>query len=98
MVAVTSASVQDRPGSRQILARLAAAFPSVGPVWTDGGYANDIDNSLLTWDITRFRLVIQIVKRSDQVKGFQVLLHRWVIERRSGDWSATGAWPANTNA
>ena len=37
---VTSASVQDRPGGRAMLARLAAAFPSVALVWADGGYAN----------------------------------------------------------
>jgi transposase len=46
VVMVTSAAVQDRPGGRAILARLAAAFPTVGLVWADGGYANGIDNSL----------------------------------------------------
>jgi transposase len=44
VVVVTSAAVQDRPEGRAILARLAAAFPTVGLVWADGGYANRIDN------------------------------------------------------
>jgi transposase len=76
--------VQDRPGGRAILARLAAAFPTVGLVWADGGYANHIDNSLLTWAADKLRLTVEIVKRSDDVKGFQVLPRRWVVERTFG--------------
>jgi transposase len=84
VVMVTSASVQDRPGGRAILARLAAAFPSVALVWADGGYANSIDASLLGWALEKLRLVIEIVRRSDDVKGFQVLPRRWVVERTFG--------------
>jgi transposase len=84
VVMVTSAAVQDRPGGRAILARLAAAFPTVGLVWADGGYANHIDNSLLTWAADKLRLTVEIVKRSDDVKGFQVLPRRWVVERTFG--------------
>jgi len=84
VVMVTSAAVQDRPGGRAILARLAAAFPTVGLVWADGGYANRIDNSLLAWAAAKLRLVVAIVKRSDEVKGFQVLPRRWVVERTFG--------------
>src|SRR5262249_15205244 len=84
VVMVTSAAVQDGPGGRAILARLAAAFPTVGLVWADGGYANRIDNSLLAWAAAKLRLVVVIVKRSDEVKGFQVLPRRWVVERTFG--------------
>jgi len=84
VVMVTSASVQDRPGGRRILERLAAAFPSVALVWADGGYANKVDNSLLGWAYEKFRLVIEIVRRSDDLKGFQVLPRRWVVERTFG--------------
>jgi len=84
VVAVTSASVQDRPGGRRVLERLAAAFPSIGLVWADAGYANRIDSSLLNWAYEKFRLVVEIVKRSDDVKGFQVLPRRWVVERTFG--------------
>ncbi|GAA1776668.1 hypothetical protein GCM10009834_39390 [Streptomonospora arabica] len=49
MGAVTSASVQDRPGGRRELERPAAAFPSIGLVWADAGYANQVDNRLLAW-------------------------------------------------
>jgi transposase len=84
VVMVTAASVQDRPGGRAILARLAARFPTVGLVWADGGYANSIDNSLVTWAKTKLGLLLQIVKRNTDVKGFQVLPRRWVVERTFG--------------
>jgi transposase len=81
---VTAACVQDRPGSRAVLARLAARFPSVALVWADGEYANSIDSSLLAWALDRLRLVVEIVRRSDDVKGFKVLPRRWVVERTFG--------------
>ena len=84
VIMVTSASVQDRVGGREILARLAARFPSIALVWADGGYANSIVNGLLAWAREKLGLVLEIVKRSDDVKGFQVLPRRWVVERSFG--------------
>jgi transposase len=84
VVMVTSASVQDRPGGRKILERLAARFPSVALVWADGGYANKIDNTMVSWAKAVLGLVLEIVRRSDDVKGFQVLPRRWVVERTFG--------------
>lgn len=83
-VMVTSASIQDRPGGRKILGRLRSRFPSIALVWADGGYANRIDNGLLSWAKDTLGLVLQIVKRSDDAKGFQVLPRRWVVERTFG--------------
>lgn len=84
VVAVTSASVQDRPGGRRVLESLAERFPSIGLVWADAGYANKIDSTILSWAYEKFRLVVEIVKRSDDAKGFQVLPRRWVVERTFG--------------
>lgn len=84
VVMVTSATVQDRRGGRAILERLAARFPSVGLVWADGGYANTIDSSILAWAKDKLGVLLEIVKRSDDVKGFQVLPRRWVVERTFG--------------
>lgn len=81
---VTAASVQDRAGGRAILERLAARFPSVALLWADGGYANRVDTSLLTWAKEKLHLLVEIVKRSDDVKGFQVLPRRWLVERTFG--------------
>jgi transposase len=84
VVIVTAACVQDRPGGRTILQMLMARFPSIALVWADGGYANSIDNSMIGWAKEKLGLLLQIVKRSDNVKGFQVLPRRWVVERTFG--------------
>lgn len=84
VVMVTSATMQDRPGRRTILTRLAVRFPTVALVWADCGYANKIDSSLLSWAKEKLGLLVEIVKRSDDVKGFQVLPRRSVVERTFG--------------
>jgi len=84
VVMVTSASVQDRHGGKAILQLLAARFSSIALIWADAGYANQIDSGLVTWARTAASIVLQIVKRSDDVKGFQVLPRRWVVERTFG--------------
>jgi transposase len=84
VVTVTSASVQDRHGGKAILELLAACFPSIALIWADAGYANQIDAGLVTWARTAIGVVLEIVRRSDDVKGFQVLPRRWVVERTFG--------------
>jgi transposase len=84
VVMVTSASVQDRPGGKQILEMLAARFPSIALVWAGGGYANSIDDGLVSWAKDTLGLVLEIVRRCDCAKGFHVLPRRWVAERTFG--------------
>ncbi len=48
-------------------------------IWADGGYLSIVDQVR-----QRFGWILQIVKRSDDVQGFQVLPHRWVVERTFG--------------
>jgi transposase len=81
MVMVTSASVQDRAGGKATLERLAAGFTTIGLVWADGGYAN---KALLAWTEQTLGIVLEIIKRADDVHGFQVLPRRWVVERTFG--------------
>lgn len=77
VVLVTSASVQDRDGARPLLGALRKAFTTVSLAWADGGYAGQ----LVAWAKEKLRLTVQIVKRSDDAKGFVVLPRRWVVER-----------------
>jgi transposase len=84
VVAVTAASVQDRPGGKKVLAQLAARFPSVALAWADGGYANQIDDGLIRWAAQELGLLLEIVRRPPGVNGFQVLPRRWVAERTFG--------------
>lgn len=76
-VLVTAASVQDRDGAKPLLELLAATCRRVRHVWADGGYAG----KLVGWTRERCRVVLEIVKRSDDTKGFVVLPRRWVVER-----------------
>jgi putative transposase len=46
-------------------------------IWADGGYAG----KLIDWVFKTHNWVLEIVKRNDDIKGFQVLLRRWVVER-----------------
>ncbi len=84
VVIVTSASVNDRPGGRRTLAHLARTFRTIALVWADGGYANSIDSTLLSWANDKLGILLEIVRRTDDVKGFKVLPRRWAVERTFG--------------
>jgi putative transposase len=80
---VHPADIQDRDGARLVLTLLRKTFTRLRLIWADGGYAGQ----LLDWVRklrTRNRLELEIVKRSDDVKGFKLLPHRWVVERTFG--------------
>ncbi len=77
-VVVHSAALQDRAGAKLVLAALAAGgFPRLRLLWADGGYRG----KLVAWVWEHCGWLLQIVKRNDDVKGFQVLARRWVVER-----------------
>ncbi|MGW3917544.1 IS5 family transposase [Streptomyces sp. NPDC005070] len=77
VVMVTTASVQDRDGAQPALSHLRDLFESISLVWADGGYAG----KLVDWATEKLRLTLEIVKRSDDARGFVVLPRRWVVER-----------------
>ncbi|KJE24376.1 transposase, IS4 family, partial [Frankia torreyi] len=83
-VVVHSASVQDRAGARRVLTGLHRLFPQVGLVWVDGGYVNVVDASLVAWAAEQENIEIVAVPRNADVRGFQVLPRRWVVERTFG--------------
>lgn len=76
-VVVHSAAVQDRDGAKLALTKLVGVFGRLKLIWADGGYAGQ----LITWAYTLGRWTLEIVKRSDDVKGFKVLPKRWIVER-----------------
>lgn len=77
MAVVHAASVQDRDGAKWVLEKARQCFHRLQLVWADGGYAGH----LVEWVEQTCHWVLEIVKRSDDVKGFQVLPRRWVVER-----------------
>jgi len=77
MVVVHAASIQDRDGAKLVLAKLVGVFPRLKLIWADGGYAG----KLIEWTKALAGWVLEIVKRSDDVQGFEVLPKRWIVER-----------------
>jgi transposase len=61
-----------------VLASIRHSFPWLRHVFADGGYAGKKLRQALAkigmWQI-------EIIKRSDRAKGFEVLPRRWVVER-----------------
>lgn len=77
VVLVTVASIQDRDGGLRLLALLRERFATVSLVWADGGYAG----RLVSWVKRTLTITVEVVKRTDDVKGFKVVPRRWVVER-----------------
>jgi transposase len=77
VVLVTAASVPDRDGGRWVLARAKMAMPSITLVWADGGYAG----KLVAWVQQYCRILLEIVRKPQGQRTFEVLPRRWVVER-----------------
>ena len=75
---VHSAGIQDRDGAPAVLAAIRRLYPWLRHVFGDGGYAGDKLRDALSG---LGRWTVQIIKRSDNAQGFQVLPRRWVVER-----------------
>ena len=80
VVVVHSAGIQDRDGAKLLLEKAKGMFPRLQLIWADGGYAG----KLVGWVKSVCSWVLQIVKRTDDVKGFKLLPRRWVVERTFG--------------
>jgi putative transposase len=80
VVFVTTASVQDRDALPRALREARAASSSVEVALVDGAY-----NGAVVDEASReTRIRVEVVKRAEGVKGFQVLPKRWIVERSFG--------------
>ncbi|WP_395336810.1 IS5 family transposase [Novosphingobium sp. BL-8H] len=77
-ILVHAADIQDRDGVVDVLVAIRKRFPWLRHIFADGGYAGDKLRSAL---VGMGKWTIEIIKRSDKAKGFQVLPRRWVVER-----------------
>jgi transposase len=76
---VHAANIQDRDGGAMLLATLFGMFPFLVALYADGGYQGPEFRNAIGEIMAQIN--VEIVKRSDQVKGFVVLPKRWVVER-----------------
>jgi transposase len=76
---VHPADVQDRDGGVLVLATLFGMYPFLRKLFADAGYQGPKFENAVAAILPQ--LSIEIVQRSDQATGFQVLPRRWVVER-----------------
>ena len=76
---VHPADVQDRDGGVLVLKTLFGLHPFLKKLFADGGYQGR--NFREAQKKALPNMTTEIVKRSDQAKGFEVLPRRWVVER-----------------
>ena len=73
------ADIQDRDGGIMLMATLFGAFPFLLKLYADGGYQGPEFRAAMKRTLANVN--VEIVKRSDRLKGFVVLPKRWVVER-----------------
>ena len=79
VVLVHKASIQERAGAKSLLQRAKAkGFQYLRLIWADGGYRGQ---PMIDWVFNLTGWIFEIVKRADEVKGFQILPQRWIVER-----------------
>jgi putative transposase len=79
-VVVHSAGIQDRDGAKVVFEKIRNDLPRLQLVWADGAQAG----KLVEWVKSQRGWILEIVKRTDDVKGFKLLPRRWVVERTFG--------------
>jgi transposase len=77
-VVVLPADIQDRDGAFELLRWARRLFPFIERIFADGGYRGE-KMALVVAHTGAWKL--EIVKRSDTAKGFEVVPKRWIVER-----------------
>jgi len=76
-VLVHAADIQDYHAAPAVLWRLRGRFPRLRLIWADAGYAG----ALVAWTRRVCHWTLELVRRREGAKGFEVLPRRWVVER-----------------
>ena len=76
---VHAADIQDRDGGVLLMSTLFGLYPFLLRLYADGGYQGPQFQEGLAKAC--HQITVEIVKRSDQAKGFVLLPRRWVVER-----------------
>ena len=79
-VAVHPANIQDRDGAKLVLSWLLGRLSRLERIWADGAYGG----KLVQWAKEVGGWSLEVVRRPRQLRTFQVLPRRWVVERTFG--------------
>ena len=74
---MSTADVQDRDATQAVLPMAAQQHPTLKKVWVDVAYTGPQVDEVSG-------IALEVVKRSDQAKGFVLLPKRWIVERTFG--------------
>ena len=74
---VTSAHLDEREGAKSLLCEVKKRFPRLSKIWADSGYIGPF----VDWVKEQLDIDVEIIKRTDDLKGFQIVPRRWVVER-----------------
>ena len=77
---MTSGRCSEAEGAKRLLEQVREQLPRLALVWMDGGYEHRIE----AWVAEHCHFRVQIVKRSEGTKGWELLPKRWVVERTYG--------------
>jgi putative transposase len=77
VVVVTNASVQDANSASIIGSRVQGKLPRVRTLLADQGYKKQF----IGWFLVHFHWIVEVVRRNPDIKGFEVLPKRWIVER-----------------
>lgn len=80
MVNLTTADISDSAGAQTILDAIRKRWPWVKHLFADAAY----DRLKLMDKAAYLEFVLEIIRRRDGQKGFEVLPRRWVVERTFG--------------
>jgi putative transposase len=84
-VLVVSGRCSEAEGAKHLFLQEQARLPRLAVVWLDAGFEHRIEE----WVAAQCAFRIEIVKRSEGKKGWELLPKRWVVERTFG-W--LGRW------
>jgi putative transposase len=85
-IVVTRAGASDHEGAEKVLAIKGAAGEQLELIWVDGTYHGEDWQKRIK---KAYGVELEEVKRKEGIKGWQLLVRRWVVERTFG-W-LTGA-------
>jgi putative transposase len=76
-VLVLSGRCAEAEGAKQLFEKVGDRLPGWQVVWVDGGFEHRLED----WVSEHYSFRIEVVKRSEGKKGWELLPKRWIVER-----------------